>query len=159
MPRTSHASPGISSRLALNAKRWDMRKLFLLTACMVCLCLSSSFSWAGNWPRFRGPNGQGSAGKQDLPTELTEQNLLWKVPIPGRGHSSPIVWDQHLFLQTASDDGSKRFLLWLDTSNGKTRWSRSVEAAKAHTHLKNSLASASAATVNGFLFLFGMAKM
>ena len=91
-----------------------------------------------DWPRFRGPNGTGLAATA-VPTELTSANLLWKVPVPGKGWSSPIVSKGVIYLQTSTDD--KRMLVAINLSNGKTLWSRELPGKTAHTHKKNSLAS------------------
>ncbi len=56
-----------------------------------------------DWPAFRGPNAAGTA-RGDLPLSWdaeTGDNILWKRPIPGRAHSSPIVWDDRIFVTTA----------------------------------------------------------
>src|SRR5688572_3772480 len=45
-----------------------------------------------NWDRFRGPNGAGQSDAAAIPIEWTQQNYLWKQPLVGLGHSSPIVW-------------------------------------------------------------------
>jgi outer membrane protein assembly factor BamB len=55
-----------------------------------------------NWPAWRGPSGQGVSSEPGLPDAWSPtQNVAWKTPIPGRGHSSPIVWGDRLFLTTA----------------------------------------------------------
>ena len=58
------------------------------------------------WPRWRGPTGQGLAVGTGYPdTWSATQNVLWKVEVPGRGNSSPIVWADRIFLTTARDGG------------------------------------------------------
>src|SRR5438128_8175815 len=75
---------------------------------------------AGDWPRFRGPNGTGVAADATIPTEFKQgDGILWKVPLPGKGNSSPVISRGKLFLQTASDDGHERQLLCLDAVTGK----------------------------------------
>jgi outer membrane protein assembly factor BamB len=55
-----------------------------------------------NWPQWRGPEGQGISAERDLPWQWTaSENVAWKTAIPGRGHSSPIVWGGRVFLTTA----------------------------------------------------------
>jgi outer membrane protein assembly factor BamB len=57
---------------------------------------------AGNWPQFRGPQGQGVSDEAALPSTWSPAtNVAWKAPIAGLGHSSPIVWGNHVFLTTA----------------------------------------------------------
>ena len=108
--------------------------------------LGHAVAQAADWTRFRGPNGSGVAPK-DVPVQASAtNNLLWKVPIPGQGHSSPIILGDKLFLQSAATDGSKRMLLCLDVNTGKVLWIRYVVGQQSHTHKKNSLASSTPAT-------------
>src|SRR4051812_3352203 len=90
--------------------------ILLLSAAVAGLLDRAS---AGNWERFRGPNGPGTAGDKDVPVEWSAQNVLWKTAIPGKGNSSPIVWNDRLFLQTAAADGKERSLVCLDTRTGE----------------------------------------
>lgn len=112
--------------------------LVLLPGCRV--------AGAGDWPRFRGPNGTGIANDKDLPVKWTEQNVLWKTPLPGIGHSSPIVCKGRIFLQSASEDGSERWLLCLDALKGDILWKKPAAGQNAHIHGSNSLASSTPAT-------------
>ncbi len=68
---------------------------------------------AGNWPGFRGANAAGTADGYRLPTTWNAaagENIRWKIAIPGRAHSSPIIWGDRLFLTTAvSSEGEKPF--------------------------------------------------
>ena len=78
---------------------------------------------AENWPGFRGPTGQGVSTETNLPVEWgTDKNVVWKVPIAGEGHSSPIVWEKHVFLTTTRDNGTSCRVLALDRDSGKTLW-------------------------------------
>lgn len=73
---------------------------------------------AENWPSFRGPNAEGIADGLDLPTRWdadTGTNVDWKTAIPGLGHSSPVVWEDRVFLTTAvSDDPHSIFVHGID---------------------------------------------
>jgi outer membrane protein assembly factor BamB len=98
-------------------------------------------TYAGDWPRFRGPNGTGIVDA-DVPLKWSKsENLTWKVKLPGRGNSSPIVIKNHLFIQSATMDGSKRMLICLDANTGTTKWIKSVEGQRTKIHQKSSFAS------------------
>jgi outer membrane protein assembly factor BamB len=57
---------------------------------------------AGNWPQWRGPASQGVSQERGLPTAWSAtEHVSWKTPIPGRGHSSPVVWGSRVFLTSA----------------------------------------------------------
>ncbi|MCU0914811.1 MAG: PQQ-like beta-propeller repeat protein [Planctomycetes bacterium] len=76
---------------------------FLLTA--VCTCPPAAGA-DDNWPTWRGPTATGVAAQGNPPVTWSEsENIKWKVEIPGRGHSSPVIWGNKLFLQTAIDTG------------------------------------------------------
>jgi outer membrane protein assembly factor BamB len=56
----------------------------------------------GNWPQWRGPGGLGVSAESGFPTEWSPTtNVKWKTAIPGRGHSSPIVWGDRIFVTTS----------------------------------------------------------
>lgn len=119
-----------------------MRRLLLLSS--LSLALSLPLSTASDWPRFRGPNGTGAVDGT-LP-EMNAKALLWKVAIPGKGVSSPIVIGNKVFAQSATDDGSKRLLSCLDAASGKQLWTRELPGKSAKKHPKNSLASGTPAS-------------
>ena len=65
-------------------------------------------SEAQNWPHWRGPLDTGEAPHANPPVTWSEQeNVRWKVALPGRGASTPVVWDQKVFIQTAIATGEK----------------------------------------------------
>src|SRR5439155_17759716 len=54
---------------------------------------------AGNWPQWRGPQGTGVSSERNLPLRWnTNENVRWRAPLPERGNSTPIVWDQRVFI-------------------------------------------------------------
>jgi outer membrane protein assembly factor BamB len=99
---------------------------------------------ADQWPRFRGPNGTGISDLKGLPTAWTESDYEWVVELPGLGHSSPVVWDEALFLTTALEDGV-RTLHRFNALTGKEEWSQSTRLEVPKIHTKSSLASATPA--------------
>jgi len=75
---------------------------------------------AADWPQFRGPQGQGHADAHDLPTRWSEaENVVWKVAIPGRGHSSPIVVNDQIWLTSAQEKGRSLRALCVERAGGK----------------------------------------
>jgi len=75
--------------------------------CSLCLLVvAPSILPAQEWPQFRGPDGQGHSAERGLPTEWSEtQNVVWKVPVPGRGWSSPVIVAGRVWLTTAIQAG------------------------------------------------------
>jgi outer membrane protein assembly factor BamB len=126
----------------------------------------------GSWPSFRGPGASGIAEGQHLPDQWDHNsgtNVLWRTPIPGLAHSSPIVWGDRIFVTSAvssdatasfrpglygdgdasADRSRQRWMLYaIDKRSGKTLWERvASEAAPIDKrHIKSTYASASPAT-------------
>ena len=100
------------------------------------------------WPRWRGPSGQGLAGGTGYPDSWSAtQNVLWKVEVPGRGNSSPIVWADRIFLTTARDGGKRPSVLCYRRSDGKLLWESALQAGEpGKVYWKNSHASGTPVT-------------
>ena len=102
-----------------------MRSLFrrgraaaLISVALVLL--SAPRGRAEDWPQFRGPGGQGHSSERGLPVSWGEdENIAWKVPIAGRGWSSPVVLGERIWLTTAIDDGRSLRAIGLDRNTGK----------------------------------------
>jgi outer membrane protein assembly factor BamB len=138
------------------------------TALLVCLVLSLTVSWslvvqaqtAAHWPQWRGPFFNGMA-RGDAPATWSDtSNIKWKTEIPGRGHSTPAIWGDRIFLTTAIPTGKpaadptpepspatgqqrgqrnagplleQRFdVLCLDRKTGKILWQRTAKVATPH---------------------------
>lgn len=132
-----------------------------------------------NWPQWRGPRGTGVAPHADPPVRWSEtQNIRWKIALPGRGHSTPIVWGDRVFLTTAVPYGEalkprysgapgahdnlpithrhEFVVLAIDRRDGNIVWQRTVSKELPHEggHNTASLASHSAVTDGEHLFAF-----
>jgi outer membrane protein assembly factor BamB len=88
---------------------------------------------AADWPRFRGPNGDGISRDEAIVTEWSdEKNLRWKLEIPGKGFSSPIVVGDYVFVTCYSDardlKNLKRHLICVDRHNGNIAWSKTFSS-------------------------------
>jgi outer membrane protein assembly factor BamB len=86
-----------------------------------------SLTQAQNWPCFRGPNGDGTSSETSLPLKWDSvTNVVWKVPVPGNGYSSPIIWKDKLFITTALNETQEKALLCYDCRNGRLLWQKTV---------------------------------
>jgi outer membrane protein assembly factor BamB len=94
------------------------------------------------WPRWRGPGGQGVVSDAGYPDRWSAtENVLWKARVPGRGHSSPIVWGDRLFVTTGHEDGRVSVLSYR-VSDGALLWEAfSPDRTPEQMHPKNSPAS------------------
>ena len=102
---------------------------------------------AADWPWWRGPERNGVAyPAQDPPTEWSAtQNVAWKSPIPGRGHSSPTVVGPHVYLATADDEAGTQSVLCFDRATGKQLWQ--TEVHRGGLMRKNEKSTAASSTV------------
>ncbi|MCA9077465.1 MAG: PQQ-binding-like beta-propeller repeat protein [Planctomycetaceae bacterium] len=109
---------------------------------------SASLVTAGDWPAFRGPNGDGTTDEKGLPIEWgPEQNIKWKTALPAPANSSPIVSNGRVFVTLAEERGHKRHLLCFDRNDGKMLWVKTVPYGKvADTHQTNPYCGSTPAT-------------
>ncbi len=74
---------------------------------------------AQDWPQFRGPTGQGVSEERGLPLTWSEtKNVRWKVTIPGRGWSSPVIQGDRVWLTTATEEGKSLRAIAIDRNTG-----------------------------------------
>jgi len=98
---------------------------------MVLSLTMCDLAGAENWIRFRGPNGQGVSSEVNLPiTWSADDKVAWKTSIPGEGWSSPIVYKQHVFLTTATEDGVSCRVICVNRENGSIAWNTEVHRQK-----------------------------
>ncbi len=145
--------------------------LALAAAVLLAAGASTDRNPSRQWPQWRGPLATGAAPDAAPPVRWSEgENVRWKVPIPGRGKASPVVWDQRIYLLTAvgpeggsgavspqtgerrrglSPDGPLRFVVMaIDRATGRLVWQRTAREEAPHegTHPDGTWASASAVT-------------
>ena len=149
------------------------------------LLVSTAGSRAENWPQWRGPGGQGVSSEEELPvTWGPDENIAWRVPLPGGGHSSPVVWEGRIFLtaviegeqvpgagavehlqdgkpwlhpdSVAADRRHTFKVLALDTKTGKPLWDATPYEGTVHDarHRRSSFASPTVATDGRLLFAY-----
>jgi hypothetical protein len=147
----------------------------VMQACVVILFAVQLFGQ--NWPSFRGSNAKGIEESNRLPSAWNiekSEHVLWKTPIPGLAHSSPIVWGDHIFVTTAiasdqnrtmqigqvnpvglsNDMSSQSYRIYcLNRATGKILWEKIAQEAvpRVKRHPKTTHASATPATDGQYL--------
>jgi outer membrane protein assembly factor BamB len=147
-------------------------------------CLGRFGNAQTNWPQWRGTGGSGISTETGVPSEWSEsKNIAWKTAIPGRGHSSPIVWGDRVFLTTSIEgpivpgaEAVRHYhrgqeylhpdsvganhsytmkLMCLDLKSGRMLWEKTVYEGTVYDnrHKKNTYASATPATDGRFIYL------
>lgn len=128
-----------------------MRRVLLLLSILI----SPAVVRAEDWPGWRGPRGDGTSTEKNLPLRWSDkENIHWKTPIPGIGHSSPVIWGDKVFLTSCLEDKQLRILLCLDRKSGKILWQRDVlKAPLEPKHKLNSYSSSTPATDGKYLYV------
>jgi len=146
--------------------RFDLWHIACRVLVLFSIACCSTATGQTNWPQFRGTGARGVASGDQLPDRWSAtEHVAWKVDIPGRGWSSPIVWGDRVFLTlvvnlgqseeprkglyfggnrpTPPDAVHQWKVYCLDLVTGQVRWERQVHEGKPQTaiHLKNSYAS------------------
>jgi hypothetical protein len=102
-----------------------------LALSIFCLCLAAPAARAQNWPQFRGVGASGVAEGRPAPVKwdaTKSAGVAWKTPIPGLGHSSPVVWGDKVFVTTAVTSAAKD-----ETRYGLYAYDNSVKHERKHT--------------------------
>jgi len=111
---------------------------------------------AEDWPWWRGAHWDNiAAAGQTPPVRWSPtENVVWKAEVPGRGHGSPCIWGNSIFLPTADDEAEIQYLLCYDRRNGRKRWQTELHRKGfVHINPKNSHASASPACDGSLVFM------
>jgi outer membrane protein assembly factor BamB len=152
--------------------------MYRLVVLLISACVIADAAAQERWPQWRGPLGTGVAPEAKPPVEWSEsKNIRWKTEIPGKGHSTPVVWGDRIFLTTAIPYGepiAPRFVrpgahdnnamtrrhefavLAVSRKTGKILWQETVNKAAPHEagHYTASLASASPVTDGERVYAF-----
>lgn len=109
------------------------RKLFLVFVAVFC---SLAVASADNWPQWRGPALNGISAEKNLPLKwTTEENITWKLPLPAWSGSTPIIWNNHIFLNIA--EGGNLFLWCADRVKGTVLWKKPMGAGDVKMRKQN----------------------
>jgi outer membrane protein assembly factor BamB len=126
-----------------------MTKIRFVSFLLFLLAINSlTSSEAQNWPCWRGPEGDGTSKETSLPIRWDSvTNIVWKIPVPGTGYSSPIIWKERLFLVTAIPETHEKILICYDSKYGDLVWQKTVlKTPFEKKHDNNSYASGTPAT-------------
>jgi outer membrane protein assembly factor BamB len=125
----------------------------LRLCCCTVLCLGTSIASGQEWTRFRGPNGSGVSRATTVPTQWTDADHNWRIKLPGRGHSSPVLWGKRLFIASGDEETGERIVLCVNADDGRRLWSREFPAARHGKHDLNSFASSTPAVDRDRLYV------
>jgi outer membrane protein assembly factor BamB len=102
---------------------------------------------AENWPQWRGPQLNGVSGEKGLPVKWTpDENIAWKLAMPSRTGATPIIWNNHIFLNVALQEKEGELELWaVDRAKGSVLWKKPMSGGN-HMQRKQNMSSPSPVT-------------
>jgi len=121
-----------------------MKMKQIILAGLVSVLVASS-SQAQEWTRFRGPNGTGISDAKTIPIQFTEKDYNWKVPLPGDGHSSPVIWGDKIFLTGSHEQQGGMHVHAVSVHDGRVLWQKDFPFPAFSKHKFNSYASSTPA--------------
>lgn len=136
-----------------------LRSLFFsISGLLVVIGIGAQSLTADDWLQWRGPNGNGVADlSQKPPVEWGDfKNIVWKTKVPGRGHSSPTIFDGRIYLTTADKTEQTQSVLCYDQKSGDKLWEKVIHRGQLvrRIHQKNTHASPTVACDGESLFVF-----
>ena len=130
----------------------QLRAFFALQSAASVLLLwmtAAPPSVAADWATWRGPslNGTAAAGQTPSVNWSESENVIWKTPVPGRGHSSPTIVGERIFLTSADERSQTQSVVAFDRKTGKQLWTTSIsQGGFPEIHRKNTHATPSVAS-------------
>ncbi len=126
-----------------------------LTVIALAASLLPADAKVNEWTRFRGPDGTGVSDATTIPTQFDESDYNWKIELDGSGHSSPVCWDDRIFLSIVpADNPGSRELRCLSTADGSTIWSYTQAFEDYHNHKFNTSASTTPAVDADHIYFY-----
>jgi outer membrane protein assembly factor BamB len=134
-----------------------MRKRIFGTFAVIMFSLTVVY--AENWPQWRGPNLNGVSSEKNLPAKwTTEENVAWKLPMPGWSGSTPVIWRDRVFLNVA--DADSLYLWCVDKTKGTVVWKKLLGTGNVKMRKQN-MSSPSPVTDGKYVYVMtgtGMLK-
>src|SRR4051812_47681488 len=116
--------------------------------------LLSAQLWAANWPQWRGPNFNGSSEEKGLPAKFARDSAAWTLDLPGPSASTPVIWDDHVFVSTPDEKTKTLHALCLDRKTGKILWDKTVGEGMISRDEKSNFAAPSPVADKDRVFFF-----
>ena len=133
------------------------RKALLLFTVVLML---SQWSFAGDWPHWRGPYLNGSSGEKNLPSSWGEkENVLWVNPLPGPSGATPVICKGRIFVSSTKKVSDELLALCFDAKNGKELWRKKLGASSRDVP-RNNMATPSPVTDGEHVyFMYGSGEL
>ena len=136
----------MKSHMGMNRQAW-LIGLPLISIIVLTILTNASLAGQPQWPQWRGPHGTGHSSETGLPVRWDPSAVVWKTPLKGNGQSSPVIWNDRIFLTSALEKGKKRLVMCLSAKDGKILWEKEAWSGKPEpAHKLNGWASSTCVT-------------
>jgi outer membrane protein assembly factor BamB len=126
---------------------------FFLQLSLLALLAAIPLRAQDSWPRFRGSNGSGISLATNLPVRWAEGDIRWKTELPGKGHSSPVVWKERVFVTSGDIANADRYILCLACADGSRMWQKKYASSTFPQNRENSFATSTPAVDSNGVYM------
>ncbi len=124
--------------------KFSYNYLLALSFLLFGIC-SASKAQTNQWTRFRGTDGTGADLSGSAPAAWKDTDFRWKITLPGKGNTTPVVWGNTIFTTSADDNKDNGYAFAIDGKDGKMLWQKEFGLTDLVMHVDNKLATASPA--------------
>ena len=133
------------------------RVAILLFAVVLML---SQWSYAGDWPHWRGPFLNGSSEEKDLPSSWGEsENVVWVSELPGPGGATPVISKGRIYVSSTKKDGDELLALCFDARSGKELWRKKLGASSREVPRNNMATPSPVTDGERVYFMYGSGEL
>lgn len=137
----------------------DFLSHYILNLCLILFIGGSdSDNESCQWTRFRGSDGSGIDSTRSAPVVWDSADFRWKIPLPGKGNASPVVWGNTIFVTSADDELGIGYAFALDDRDGRILWKKEYEIPELAMHPNNKLAASSPAVDESSIYFIWLSK-
>ncbi|MCH9022130.1 MAG: PQQ-binding-like beta-propeller repeat protein [Planctomycetes bacterium] len=132
-----------------------MKKRHVFTIVILLTLFLTPSALAENWPHWRGPNFNGTSNEKNLPLKFSKtKNVRWVAKLPGKSASTPIIWQDHVFLSSLDETNDGLLAICLDRRSGKILWKKQVAIGPAKDSRSNMAAPSPVTDGNVVVFFY-----
>jgi outer membrane protein assembly factor BamB len=133
------------------------KALFLL---LITVLLPGGWSFAGEWPHWRGPFLNGSSDEKNLPSFWSQtENVVWVSPLPGPSGATPVICNGRVFVSSMKKDGDELLALCFDSKSGKELWRKKLGASSRKVPRNNMATPSPVTDGERVYFMYGSGEL
>ncbi|MDH4241226.1 MAG: PQQ-like beta-propeller repeat protein, partial [Phycisphaerae bacterium] len=153
----SPGAAGLQFRLVMKGNLMTKVKALLL---LTVLLLVSGWSFAGDWPHWRGPFLNGSSDEKNLPSSWSQtENVVWVSGLPGPSGATAVISKGRVFVSSTKKDGDELLALCFDAKSGKELWRKKLGASSRNVPRNNMATPSPVTDGERVYFMYGSGEL